>query len=99
MSPNSQETANLATFTEGTLMENFIFCAVLINIQDYSPLKIFYNQEEFISINKIDRIIKNLDMKNPRSNRSNRLLPNLYTSCLTYASILVCICQIGELQK
>ena len=81
-------------------MENFIFCAVLIlNVQNYSLLKNFYNQEEFISINKIDRIIKNLDMKNPRSNRSNRLLPNFYTSCLTYASILVCICQIGELQK
>ena len=28
MRPNPQETANLVTFTEESLMENFIFCAV-----------------------------------------------------------------------
>ena len=32
MWPNSQETADLVTFTEETLMENFIFCAVLVDV-------------------------------------------------------------------
>ena len=29
MGPNPQETAELVTFTEESLIENFIFCAVL----------------------------------------------------------------------
>ena len=29
MWPNTQDTADLVTFTEEALMENFIFCAVL----------------------------------------------------------------------
>ena len=31
MWPNPQETPDLATFTEESLMENFIFCAVKTN--------------------------------------------------------------------
>ena len=31
MWPNPQEIADLATFTEEILMENFIFCAVKVN--------------------------------------------------------------------
>ena len=30
MSPNPQETADLVTFTEENLMENFIFCAAVL---------------------------------------------------------------------
>ena len=40
-------------------IENFL----ILNIQDYSPLKSVDHHEEFISINELARIIKNLDIK------------------------------------
>ena len=40
-------------------IQNFL----ILNVQDYSPLKSVYDHEEFISINELDRIIKNLDIK------------------------------------
>ena len=36
---------------------------LILNIQDYSPLKSVDDHEVFISINELDRIIKNLDIK------------------------------------
>ena len=36
---------------------------LILNVQDYSPLKSVDDHEEFISINELDRIIKNLDIK------------------------------------
>ena len=36
---------------------------LILNIQPYSPLKSVDDHEEFISINVLDRIIKNLDIK------------------------------------
>ena len=36
---------------------------LILNVQDYSPLKSVHDHEEFISINELDRIIKNLDIK------------------------------------
>ena len=36
---------------------------LVLNIQDYSPLKSVDDHEEFISINEIDKIINNLDVK------------------------------------
>ena len=36
---------------------------LILNIQDYSPLKSVDDHEDFISINELDRIIKNLDIK------------------------------------
>ena len=36
---------------------------LILNIQDYSPLKSVDDHVEFISINELDRIIKNLDIK------------------------------------
>ena len=40
-------------------MGNFL----ILNIQDYFPFKSVDDHEEFISINELDRIIKNLDIK------------------------------------
>ena len=36
---------------------------LILNIQDYSSLKIIDDQEELISSNDIDKIINNLDIK------------------------------------
>ena len=36
---------------------------LILNIQDYSPLKPTDDHEEFINIIKLDRIINNLDIK------------------------------------
>ena len=36
---------------------------LILNIQDYSPLKSIDDHEEFVSINELDRIINNLDIK------------------------------------
>ena len=36
---------------------------LILNFQDYSPLNSVDDHEEFISINELDRIIKNLDIK------------------------------------
>ena len=36
---------------------------LILNIQDYSPLKSIDDHEEFISINELDRIINSLDIK------------------------------------
>ena len=38
MWPNPQEPADLVTFTEETLMENFIFCAVLQSFEKFLSL-------------------------------------------------------------
>ena len=37
---------------------------VKLNVEDYSILKEVDDHEEFISINEIDKIINNLDVKN-----------------------------------
>ena len=36
---------------------------LILNIQDYTPLKSIDDHEEFISINQLNRIINNLDIK------------------------------------
>ena len=45
-------------------LERVIGNFVILNIEDYSILKEVDDQEEFISINEIDKIINNLDVKN-----------------------------------
>ena len=45
MWPNPQETADLVTFTEETLMEKFIFCAVLVTLS--YPLSFWKTQVKF----------------------------------------------------
>ena len=49
----------------------------ILNVQDYSPLKSVDGQEEFININELDRIIKNLDIKkSPSLDSINNKLSN-----------------------
>ena len=38
---------------------------LILNIQDYSPLKTINDHEEFISINEINKIINSLDIRKP----------------------------------
>ena len=85
-------------------IENFL----ILNIQDYFPLKSIDDHKEFISINEIDRIINNLDIKkaprvdrinNKQSNMSNLLSKIFYISFLTCASTLTFIVQTGKLRK
>ena len=45
-------------------MEREIRNFVILNVEDYSLLKEVDDHEEFISINEIDKIINNLDVKN-----------------------------------
>ena len=52
----------------------------ILNAQDYSPLKSVDGQEEFININELDRIIKNLDIKkSPSLDSINNKLSNYAT--------------------
>ena len=44
-------------------LERVIGNFVILNIEDYSILKEVDDHEEFISINEIDKIINNLDVK------------------------------------
>ena len=85
-------------------IENFL----ILNIQDYFPLNSIDDHKEFISINEIDRIINNLDIKkapridrinNKQSNMSNLLSKIFYISFLTCASTLTFIVQTGKLRK
>ena len=85
-------------------IKNFL----ILNIQDYFPLKSIDDHKEFISINEIDRIINNLDIKkapridrinNKQSNMSNLLSKIFYISFLTCASTLTFIVQTGKLRK
>ena len=52
---------------------------LILNIQDYTPLKTIDDHEEFISINELDRIINNLDIKKaPGIDRiNNKLIKHL----------------------
>ena len=57
---------------------------LILNIQDYSPLKSFDDHEEFISLNEIDTIISNLDIKKaPGIDRINNKLIKLLKPALT----------------
>ena len=50
---------------------------LILNIQDYSPLKSVDDHEEFIDINELDRIIKNLNIKkSPSLDSINNKLSN-----------------------
>ena len=54
MWPNPQETADLNTFTEESLMENFTFCAVL---QKSSTMDIWHGTK-YVSVNTLQGITK-----------------------------------------
>ena len=82
-------------------IQNFL----ILNVQDYSPLKFVDDHREFISINELDRIIKNLDIKKAPGLDSinNKLIKFLKLALLkflhffsTCASILAFTQQIGK---
>ena len=70
-------------------LEREIANFLLLNIQDYSPLKSIDDYQEFISINEIERIINNLDIKKtPSIDRINNKLIKHLKHAPTCASIL-----------
>ena len=76
---------------------------LILNVQDYSPLKSVDDHQEFISINELDRIIKNLDIKKAPGLDSinNKLIKYLKPArfCISFstcASILAFTRQIGK---
>ena len=81
---------------------------LILNIQDYSPLKSIDDHEEFISTNKLDIIIKSIDIKKaPGLDCINdKLIKHLKPALLNFlhffstcASILASTRLIGKLQK
>ena len=67
---------------------------LILNIQDYSPLKSVDDHEEFISINELDRIIKNLDIKKvPRLDSiNNKLIKHLRPALLIFLRFFFNLC-------
>ena len=81
---------------------------LILNIQDYSPLKSIDDHEEFISINELDRIINSLDIKKAPGLDciNNKLIKHLKPALLNFlqffstcASTLASTRLIGKLQK
>ena len=87
--------------------EREILNFLIHNIQDYSSLKVIDKKEEFISINEIDKIINNLDIKKVEMIESttdylNNLILvalNFYSSFSTCASTSVSTTYTGKLQR
>ena len=65
--------------------ENFL----ILNIQDYFPLNIVYNQNELISLNEIDKIISNLDIKKARviDQVNNKLIKHIKPGLIKFFHI------------
>ena len=71
-------------------IQNFL----ILNVQDYSPLKSVDDHEEFISINELDRIIKNLDIKKAPGLDSinNKLIKYLKPALLKFLHFFCNLC-------
>ena len=67
---------------------------LILNIQDYSPLKFVDDHEEFISINELDRIIKHLDIKKAPGLDSinNKLIKHLRPALLKFLHFFSNLC-------
>ena len=67
---------------------------LILNIQDYTPLKSTDDHEEFISINEIDRIINNLDIKKaPGIGRiKNKLIKHLKPALIIFLHFFFNLC-------
>ena len=59
---------------------------LILNIQDYSPLKIIVDQEELININNSDKIINNLDIRKASGidGKNNKHLKHLKPGVLKF---------------
>ena len=75
-------------------LEREIGNLLILNIHDYSPLKIIDDQEELISINDVDKIINNLDIKKaPCIDRINdKLLKHLKPGLLKFLHFFLNLC-------
>ena len=67
---------------------------LILNVQDYSPLKSVDDHEELISINELDRIIKNLDIKKASGLDSinNKLVKYLKLALLKFLHFFFNLC-------
>ena len=67
---------------------------LILNVQDYSPLKSVDDHQEFISINELDRIIKNLDIKKAPGLDSinNKLIKYLKPALLKFLHFFFNLC-------
>ena len=67
---------------------------LILNIQDYTPLKTIDDHEEFISINELDKIINNLDIKKaPGLDRiNNKLIKHLKPALINLLHFFLNLC-------
>ena len=66
---------------------------LILNAQDYSPLKSADDHEEFNNINELDRIIKNLDKKAPGLDSiNNKLIKYLKPALLKFLHFFFNLC-------
>ena len=67
---------------------------LILNIQNYTPLKTIGNHEEFISINELDRIINNLHIKKaPGIDRTNnKLIKYLKPALINFLHFFLNLC-------
>ena len=75
-------------------LEREIRNVLILNVQDYSPLKSVDDHQEFISINELDRIIKNLDIKKGPGLDSinNKLIKYLKPALLKFLHLFFNLC-------
>ena len=71
-------------------IKNFL----ILNIQDYSPLKSMDDHKEFISINELDRTIKSLDIKKDLGLGciNNKLIKHLKPALLIFLHFFFNLC-------
>ena len=67
---------------------------LILNIQDYSPLKPTDDHEEFINIIKLDRIINNLDIKKAQGidRINNKLIKHLKSVLINFLHFFFNLC-------
>ena len=65
---------------------------LILNIQDYSPLKPTDDHEEFINIIKLDRIINNLDIKKAQDRINNKLIKHLKPVLINFLHFFFNLC-------
>ena len=75
-------------------LEREIQNVLILNVQDYSPLKSIDDHEEFISINELDRIIKHLDIKKAQGLDciNNKLIKYLNPALLKFLHFFFNLC-------
>ena len=75
-------------------LEREIANFLILNIQDYTPLKSIDDHEEFISINELDRILNNLDIKKAPGidHINNKLMKRLKPALINFLHFFFNLC-------